>query len=215
MKTIQIPTNNNPFIVSINNHVYSYTAGATVEVPDEVAAAIEDALELEPKPGRYLSKFAQFIEGTVTEINARDLEGVETISSYAFHQKNLRSIEIPEGVYVLGSYSMAFCVDITEIEIPSSVTTINYRAFSGCSNLKKVAFAGGSLIKVIAENAFADCTNLSRVTINAKKPPSIQANTFTNVPNTCVFEVPGDALAAYKSAANWSALASQIVAIKE
>lgn len=215
MKTIQIPSNNNPFIVSINNNVYQYRAGETVEVPDEVAAAIEDALEMKPKPGRYLSKFAQFIEGTITDISAKDLEGVKTISSYAFHQRNLRSIEIPEGVSVIGSYSMAFCMNITEIEIPSSVTTINYRAFSGCSNLNKVTFAGGSLIKVMAENAFADCTNLSRVTINAKKPPSIQSNTFANVPSTCVFEVPADALAAYKSAANWSALANQIVAIKE
>lgn len=50
MKTIQIPTNCNPYIVVINNHVYTYKAGETAEVPDEVAEAIEDALELEPKP---------------------------------------------------------------------------------------------------------------------------------------------------------------------
>lgn len=40
MKTIQIPTTSNPFIVSINNQVYSYRAGTTVEVPDEVAEVI-------------------------------------------------------------------------------------------------------------------------------------------------------------------------------
>ena len=41
MKTIQIPTTSNPFIVNINNQVYSYRAGATVEVPDDVAGVIE------------------------------------------------------------------------------------------------------------------------------------------------------------------------------
>ena len=50
MKAIQIPKSSNPFIVVINNTVHSYAAGETVEVPDEVAAAIEDALELVPKP---------------------------------------------------------------------------------------------------------------------------------------------------------------------
>lgn len=49
-KTITIPTNCNPYIVVINNHVYTYKAGETVEVPDEVAEAIEDAIALESKP---------------------------------------------------------------------------------------------------------------------------------------------------------------------
>lgn len=42
MKTIQIPMNSNPFTVVINNKEYSYTAGQTIEVPDEVAEAIEN-----------------------------------------------------------------------------------------------------------------------------------------------------------------------------
>ena len=50
MKAIQIPKNSNPFIVVINNKAYSYAAGEAVEVPDEVAEAIEDAIALEPKP---------------------------------------------------------------------------------------------------------------------------------------------------------------------
>jgi hypothetical protein len=42
MKTIQIPTNCNPYVVVINNHVYTYKAGETAEVPDEVAEVIEN-----------------------------------------------------------------------------------------------------------------------------------------------------------------------------
>ena len=40
MKTITIPTYNNPFVVVINNKVYQYKGGETIEVPDEVAEAI-------------------------------------------------------------------------------------------------------------------------------------------------------------------------------
>lgn len=216
MKTILIPMNSNPFVVVINNNVYQYKAGQTMEVPDEVAEAIENALALEPKPKRYLSKFAQFTEGTVSEIHEGDLEGIQTVSAYAFYQRpNLRSVEMPEGVESIGAYSIAYCLSITEIEIPSSVTTISYRAFSGCDNLAKVTFAEDSLIQVISDNAFADCTSLARVVLKTITPPYIQANTFTNVPTTCVFEVPPEALEAYKAAENWSAFANQIVAIEE
>lgn len=40
-KVVKIPDCSNPFEVIINNNKYRYPAGATVEVPDEVAAIIE------------------------------------------------------------------------------------------------------------------------------------------------------------------------------
>lgn len=216
MKIIQIPTTSNPFIVNINNNVYQYRAGDTIEVPDEVAAVIEDALELEPKPVRSLSLFAKYVEGSVNEIEEEDMSGIKGISPYTFYQRQaLRKIEIPEGVDNIGAYAISFCLQLTSIEIPSSVTVIHYRAFSGSSNLSQVTFADNSLLQEIKEHAFTDCTSLKRVVMKATTPPIIQANTFANVPAACVFEVPADALAAYKSAANWSALAGQIVAIKE
>ena len=46
MKTISIPTYNNPFIVKINNNEYIYKGGETIEVPDEVAEAIENSQEV-------------------------------------------------------------------------------------------------------------------------------------------------------------------------
>ncbi len=40
-KTVTIPNCKNPYVVIINNKKYIYTAGETVEVPDEVAEVIE------------------------------------------------------------------------------------------------------------------------------------------------------------------------------
>lgn len=116
MKTIQIPTNSNPFTVNINNQVYQYRAGETVEVPDEVAAAIEDALELEPKPERYLSKFAQHVGGSLSELTAKDLEEVSKIFTCAFY----------------GNYLLA------KVTIPRNITTIEGSAFEFCANLRHV-----------------------------------------------------------------------------
>ena len=41
MKTVKIPDNMNPYKVRVNGVLYEYPAGATVEVPDEVAKIIE------------------------------------------------------------------------------------------------------------------------------------------------------------------------------
>lgn len=215
-KMVTIPENHKPFIVNINNREYIYRGGETVEVPDDVAEVIEDAVALEPMPKVYLSKLAQLANGTLTEITENDLMGITEISGYAFYYiRNLRSIEIPLGVNKIGPYSIAYCPNITHIDIPNSVEVISFRAFSGCNNLTTVIFADNSKLVTVDEHAFTDCTSLTRVVLKAKKPPSIQATTFSNVPTTCVFEVPADALEAYKTAQYWSAIANQIVAIEE
>lgn len=50
MKTVTIPTCANPFVVFVNGIKYTYPAGATVEVPDDVAAVIEQHDEAHSKP---------------------------------------------------------------------------------------------------------------------------------------------------------------------
>lgn len=50
MKTVTIPTCANPFVVIINGKKYTYPAGETVEVPDEVAEIIERHSEAKPTP---------------------------------------------------------------------------------------------------------------------------------------------------------------------
>lgn len=189
MKTIQIPTNCNPYIVVINNHVYTYKAGETAEVPDEVAEAIEDALELEPKPKRYLDKFAQLVEGSISEINESDLDGVKNISAFAFYNcDNLISIVIPNGVNSIGGYSFASCGNLAKVVLPESITNIDGRAFS-------------------------ESPKLTRVTLNAITPPTLTES--NSIPITCFFEVNDESVAAYKVAAEWSNIANQIVAIEE
>ena len=191
MKTIQIPMYSNPFTVVINNSVYQYKAGESVEVPDEVAAAIEDALKLEPKPKRYFSKFAQRADGTIEEITEKDLEGISIVYAYTFfHSGNLQRVSIPD-----------------------SVATIGYSAFFNCQKLVSVTIGKG--VTEIRGNAFADCTALKRITLRALTPPVIYTESFTNVSTECVFEVPPEALEAYRSAQQWSSFANQIVAIEE
>lgn len=191
MKTITIPGYKNPFVVVINNTVYQYKGGETIEVPDDVAEAIEDAIELIPKPKRYLSKIAQLVEGSISEITTSDLEGITAIFQFAFYGcDELQSMVVPKGVKSIGQSAFRNCSYLARVEIPESISTIDDRVFENCASLSKVI-------------------------VKASTPPSIQTDTFKGTPNTCVFEVPSEAVEAYKSAANWSTLASRIVAIEE
>ena len=186
MKTIQIPTNSNPFTVNINNQVYQYRAGETVEVPDEVAAAIEDALELEPKPERYLSKIAQRVEGSIKELTLSDLEGIEVIVPYAFN----------------------YCDKLASINIPNGVKSIGNGAFYGCSRLVTVRFEESSKLESIGEGAFGRCGQLVSVFLPEMPPTLANIEVFDRIKADCVFYCKSQAsLDAYKAAENWNTLA--------
>lgn len=132
-KTITIPKHNNPFIVNINNREYIYRGGDTIEVPDEVAEAIEDALELKPEPKRNLSKLAQLAEGSLTEITAEDLEGISTLSNCAFYGcVGLAKVTIPNGIKTITGNAFGYCWRLESVTLPETPPTLaNVNAFDG------------------------------------------------------------------------------------
>lgn len=57
MKTVTIPTCANPFVVIVNGQKYIYPAGATMEVPDDVAEVIEQHEEAKTEPAPVAPPF--------------------------------------------------------------------------------------------------------------------------------------------------------------
>lgn len=193
MTTITIPKRfGYPTVdIYINGKKYTFSSGVEISVEDEIAGVVNNAVALEPKEGRNLSRIAQLAEGRITVLTASDLEGVTDIYNYAFYN----------------------CDRFQSVVIPNSVTNIGYSAFRYCGNLKTLQLPKGLLS--ISERAFDNCISLVRVIVKAEIPPIIQPETFTNIPTSCVFEVPSKSLDAYKKAAYWSSLANQIIAVKE
>jgi hypothetical protein len=147
-KTITIPTNCNPYIVVINNHVYAYRAGDSVEVPDEVAEVIEDALELEPKPAFVsANKLSQLASRTIVEVTADDLAGVTEIPRYLFEWcSQLKRVEIPGNITSIGYYAFANCTSLEMVVLMSKTPpTIQAGIFNGCPNTCKYAVPKESL----------------------------------------------------------------------
>lgn len=55
-KSVKIPTDRDPFVVTVNGMTYSYRAGAFVTVDDAVAEVIEHYEEMKPKTNAFLSR---------------------------------------------------------------------------------------------------------------------------------------------------------------
>ena len=64
----------------------------------------------------------------------------------------IKKVVLPEGVKNVGSYCSE---NLTDINIPESVETINDRAFSFCRNLSRIRIPRN--VKYIGEGAFAQC----------------------------------------------------------
>lgn len=210
MKIIQIPTENDPLIVTINNHVYSYHAGQTVEVPDDVAAAIEDAMALVPKPKIYLSRFAMLVNKSITELTEDDFDGVTDIGNYAFsYCMALTRVAFGSSVKNIGVSSFAYCYALKSITIPDNITTIGTYAFSKCTAMTDITVGRG--VTSIDDFAFNLVGKSKTATYRflGSTPPAITAEVF-HLDSIARIIVPKGCSGAYKAAANWSALADYI-----
>lgn len=85
---------------------------------------------------------------------------------------------IPASVTSIGEYAFADISELTEVSIPASIRSIERQAYSGCP--------------------------LTSVTSLATTPPSLSADAFDDaVYDAAALNVPGAAVASYKSADNW------------
>lgn len=77
---------------------------------------------------------------TITELKASDLEGITAIPSSLF----------------------AYCENLTKIELPNTIETIDYAAFQGCNNLVEASLGN---VRVIGGYVFHGCSKLSNLNL--------------------------------------------------
>lgn len=116
------------------------------------------------------------------------------------------NIQLGSCVTEIGQGAFSGYTNITEVEFPDSLTTIDDGAFSG-SSITTVEIPSG--VASIGVNAFKDCSNLDRVDINATIPPTLGSDAFNNTSN-CPIYVPVTSYNDYKTAEDWVEYASRI-----
>lgn len=76
---------------------------------------------------------------------------------------DITSVEISEGIQLIGEGAFVNCMQLTKATIPASVDTIGTSAFYNCSLLDSVVISEG--VSCIKRNAFQSCTSLKKIKI--------------------------------------------------
>ena len=151
---------------------------------------------------------------------------VSTIGDGCFSDcSSLESFIIPSSVTKIGGACFALCKSLKRIEIPETITELNEGWYSfwwdlngqremsvwmtsggffqGCSSLTEIELPS-SIIKV-GNGCFSNCSNLSKLTINAENVPETGYSVFDGTLYKsigCLF-VPENCAALYKTAEQW------------
>ena len=89
---------------------------------------------------------------------------IRSIGTNAFANcKNLKRVEIREGLTSLEICCFGGCEMLQEIVLPDSLETVYDCAFANCSTLQEIKF--GNHLQSIGKQAFMYCATLSKVTI--------------------------------------------------
>jgi len=160
---------------------------------------------------------------------------VPTIAAAAFYGcTSLTSIVIPDNVTTLGGnvfngctslrYAYIYanittlsisvfqdCTSITSIVFPIGLTTINDTVFRNCTSLTVLNIPDG--VTSIGANAFDGCTSMLEYVFKSALPPTITETTFNGIGANCKIYVPDANVNDYKTATNWTTVASRIFGI--
>jgi len=109
---------------------------------------------------------------------------------------------IPSSVLSVNYSAFDGCTNLTSIIIPATVTTIGSYAFEYCTGLTEILIPKN--VSTIGSSAFYSCTNLQKISVVNPVPPTIDAYVFGLVnKTTCQLLVPTGSLIAYQISANW------------
>ena len=106
----------------------------------------------------------------VTGLGTYSFSGYLDASPYLHNSyqigRNIRSVDIPQGVTSIGNHAFEECFALEEVTIPQSVTSIGLIAFGSCCKLTTLSL--GENVETIGGGAFFRCSSLSNITIPKK-----------------------------------------------
>ena len=156
------------------------------------------------KDGRKLLKAPGELSGAYSV-----KEGTRIICNSAFSScSSLSEIVIPSSVTSIGDFAFYSCDSLSEIVIPSSVTSIGDSAFSSCSSLSEIVIP--SSVTSIGDFAFYSCDSLSEIVIPSSVT-SIGDSALYRCDSLSEIVIPSSVTSIGDSAFSWCSSLSEIV----
>ena len=97
-------------------------------------------------------------------------------------------------------------IEITDLVIPNTVTTIRPLTFCNCQGLKSITVPKS--VSLISNYAFSDCIGLSTIILEATTPPTLSSSAFDGVADTIPVIVPCGFSSVYLAASGWSSFSN-------
>ena len=156
------------------------------------------------KDGRKLLKVPGELSGAYSV-----KEGTRIICDRAFlYCSSLSEIVIPSSVTSIGDSAFDTCSSLSEIVIPSSVTSIGDSAFSSCDSLSEIVIP--SSVTSISDSAFSSCDSLSEIVIPSSVT-SIGDGAFSSCDSLSKIVIPSSVISVGYGAFSFCSSLSEIV----
>ncbi len=134
-----------PFVTSGPQLTHYFGNGGIVEIPKRLSLTTI---------GPFAFSNFDYVPKTEEELAFDD---AETTKQWYIGDDTVTKVVIPEGVETIGPYAFANLTALEEVVLPSTLYHIQYGAFYGCTNLKKITFSGENNLKIINKSAFENC----------------------------------------------------------
>lgn len=200
------------YIKEFSNHAAytAYTASTEFATPNVSYCNQENEVHynpfVPPTPPTPSFKYKFTLNDSSVVTGECDATSAVTYAETSAYSSTLVAVEIGDCVTNIGMSAFHFFTSLTSVTISDSVTTIGERICMDAFNLKNVTIGTG--VTLIDNSAFAGCSSLTSITINAVTPPTIASLPFRQ--STCPIYVPSESVNAYKTNESWSYLADRI-----
>ena len=150
-------------VAPLTAHAQKFTNGEWVYTTNFQYGVTSANLETYLGAGGHVNVPASIGGVPVTQVNGHNMSGNLWGTTYGSSNTTVSSMTIPEGVLSVGGLSRAF--NLTNVNLPNTVTSIGFKAFAECTNLTTATLPAG--LTYIGFQAFSNCVKLAGITIPA------------------------------------------------